>query len=312
LPVPPLVLAEAKGKRGSYIVIDGKQRLLTIRQFAASSDDSSYPQLKLKGLEIRPSLNGKSLSDLEGDPGAKSDLDAFQNQTIRTVVLRNWPNDSFLHLVFLRLNTGTVQLSPQELRQALRPGPFVDFTVEYSGTSVGLKKLLNARQPDFRMRDVELLIRFYAFQNFLNTYNGNLKTFLDHTCSQLNQDWETRQAFLEHQAKEFEAALVATFTIFGQNACRKSDGNIYERRLNRAVFDVMVYFFARKEIREAAVQHRHAIEEEFKRICGARGDFLKAIESTTKSVSATQTRLTIWGDALSRIIGEPIDSPTVG
>jgi hypothetical protein len=162
------------------------------------------------------------------------------------------------------------------------------------------------------MRDVELLIRFYAFQNFLDIYNGNLKAFLDHTCSQLNQDWETLQGFLENQAEEFEAAVEATFTIFGNNACRKSDGIIYERRLNRAVFDVMVYFFARKEIREAAVQHGPAIEEEFKRICGMRGDFLKAVESTTKSVSATQTRLAIWGDALSRITGKPIDSPKVG
>lgn len=312
LPVPPLVLAEAKGKRGSYIVIDGKQRLLTIRQFAADSNDASYPQLKLRGLEIRPSLNGKSLSDLENDPADKSDLDAFQNQTIRTVVLRNWPNDNFLHLVFLRLNTGTVQLSPQELRQALSPGPFVDFTVEYSGNSVGLKRLLKARQPDFRMRDVELLVRFYAFQNFLSTYNGNLKSFLDHTCSQLNQEWETRRVVLEHQAEEFEAALEATFTIFGENACRKSDGNTYETRLNRAVFDVMVYFFARREIRERAVQHAQAIEEEFKRICGDRGDFLKAVESTTKSVTATQNRLTIWADALSRALGEPINPPTVG
>jgi hypothetical protein len=312
LPVPPLVLAEAKGKRGSYIVIDGKQRLLTIRQFAARSDDPSYPQLKLKGLEIRPTLNGKSLSDLESDSAGKSDLDAFQNQTIRTVVLRNWPNDSFLHLVFLRLNTGTVQLSPQELRQALSPGPFVDFTVEYSGRSVGLKHLLKARQPDFRMRDVELLVRFYAFQNFLNTYNGNLKTLLDRTCSRLNQDWENAQTSLKRQAEEFEAALDATFTIFGDNACRKSDGNTYETRLNRAVFDVMAYFFAQRDIRESALRHRRTIEEEFKHICGAKGDFLKAIESTTKSIPATQNRLTIWADALSRITGQWVAPPKVG
>lgn len=312
LPVPPLVLAEAKGKRGSYVVIDGKQRLLTIRQFAASADDSSYPQLKLRGLEIRPTLNGKSLSDLEHDPAAKSDLDAFQNQTIRTVVLKNWPNDSFLHLVFLRLNTGTVQLSPQELRQALSPGPFVDFTVEYSGASAGLRRLLKAKQPDFRMRDVELLTRFYAFQNFLDTYNGNLKAFLDRTCSQLNQDWGPRQASLERQAEEFEAALDACFTIFDGNACRKSDGNTYETRLNRAVFDVMVYYFAKREIRESAVQHREAIEAEFRRICAANSDFRKAIESTTKSVLATQTRLTVWAEALSRITGQPVDPPRVG
>ncbi|MBW4039420.1 MAG: DUF262 domain-containing protein [Acidobacteria bacterium] len=312
LPVPPLVLAEAKGKRGSYIVIDGKQRLLTIRQFAASHDDSSYPQLKLRDLEIRRGLNGKSLHDLKSDPEAKSDRDAFENQTIRTVVLRNWPNDSFLHLVFLRLNTGTVQLSPQELRQALSPGPFVDFAVEYSGKSVGLKRLLNSTHPDFRMRDVELLVRFYAFRNFLDTYKGNLKAFLDHTCSQLNREWETRKGALEHQAEEFEAAVETTFEIFGNNACRKSDGNGYERRLNRAVFDVMVYFFAIKEIRDDAVQHGAALAEEFKRICGQRGDFLKAIESTTKSVSATQTRLAIWGDVLSRITSKHIDPPKVG
>jgi hypothetical protein len=312
LPVPPLVLAEAKGKRGSYIVIDGKQRLLTIRQFAAGPDDKSYPQLKLRGLDIRPNLNGKSLSDLESDPAAKSDLDAFQNQTVRTVVLRNWPNDSFLHLVFLRLNTGTVQLSPQELRQALSPGPFVDFTVEYSGASAGLKRLLKADHPDFRMRDVELLTRFYAFQNFLDSYSGNLKVFLDKTCSQLNQDWEARQTLLEHQAQEFEAALEATFVIFGGDACRKSDGKTYETRLNRAVFDVMVYFFAKRDIREAAIQHRQAVEEEFRRVCGANGDFRKAIESTTKSIPATQARLAIWAGALSRITGQSVDPPKVG
>ena len=33
LPVPQIVLAERKGRRGSYIVIDGKQRLLSIRSF---------------------------------------------------------------------------------------------------------------------------------------------------------------------------------------------------------------------------------------------------------------------------------------
>jgi len=312
LPVPPLVLAEAKGKRGSYIVIDGKQRLLTIRQFAARPDDSIYPQLKLKGLEIRPSLNGKSMSDLESDPAGKSDLDGFQNQTIRTVVLRNWPNDSFLHLVFLRLNTGTVQLSPQELRQALSPGPFVDFTVEYSGSSVGLRRLLKAREPDFRMRDVELLVRFYAFQNFLNSYNGNLKTFLDNTCTRLNQNWDTSQTSLKHQAEEFEEAMEATFTIFGDHACRKSDGQGYETRLNRAVFDIMMYFFAKREIREAAVRHATAVEEEFKRICSTEGDFLKSIESTTKSIPATQIRLTIWAEALSRITGQQVELPKVG
>src|SRR5271156_1022170 len=35
LPIPQIVLAEDQTRRNSYIVIDGKQRLLTLSQFAA-------------------------------------------------------------------------------------------------------------------------------------------------------------------------------------------------------------------------------------------------------------------------------------
>lgn len=33
LPIPEIILAERKDKKGTYIVIDGKQRLISIRQF---------------------------------------------------------------------------------------------------------------------------------------------------------------------------------------------------------------------------------------------------------------------------------------
>ena len=66
LPVPQLVLAENKSKRGSYIVIDGKQRLLTLRQFAAKETDLEYTPLKLETLTLRSDLNGKTLEDLAG------------------------------------------------------------------------------------------------------------------------------------------------------------------------------------------------------------------------------------------------------
>lgn len=312
IPVPPLVLAEAKGKRGSYIVIDGKQRLLTIRQFAASANDADYEQLRLRGLEIRKDLNGYSMADLEEEPTHQNDLAAFQNQTIRTVVLRNWPNESFLHLVFLRLNTGTVPLSPQELRQALRPGPFVDYAIEYSGSSIGLRRLFKSDKPDFRMRDVELLVRFYAFRNFLDLYDGNLKSFLDYTCSAFNETWNKDEGKLQGEAQEFEEALAATFDIFGDNACRKSDGVRYEKRLNRAVFDVMLYYFSQAGVRKAAVENSLVIEAAFRTVCGDNPDFRRAIETTTKSVLATQTRLSIWGQELNRVLGIQTMMPRVG
>ena len=141
-PVPQLVLAEAKGKKGSYLVIDGKQRLLSIRQFAAATDDRTYSQFRLKDLDLRPELNGKVLDDLKSDANLDDDLRAFENSPIRTVVIKNWSSESFLYHVFLRLNTGSLPLSPQELRQALHPGMFVDFADEAASTSNALKEIL--------------------------------------------------------------------------------------------------------------------------------------------------------------------------
>jgi uncharacterized protein with ParB-like and HNH nuclease domain len=158
LPIPQIVLAERKDKRGNFIVLDGKQRLLTLLQFTGGADASDkHNKFKLSGLEAREDLNSRSFDKLD-----KVDLTTFLNQTIRTVAIRNWPNNDFLHLVFLRLNTGTVSLSPQELRQAMVPGPFSDFVDEWSYKSTAIHKLLSRATPDPRMRDVELLARHIA------------------------------------------------------------------------------------------------------------------------------------------------------
>ena len=119
LPVPQIVLAERRDRKGSYIVIDGKQRLLSIRRFGVTDSDEDFKPLTLSGLKNKRSLNGHTWSSLRDDTDFERDVAAYENQTIRTVVVRNWPDDSFLYLVFLRLNTGSVPLSPQELRQAL-------------------------------------------------------------------------------------------------------------------------------------------------------------------------------------------------
>ncbi|ECR7467479.1 DUF262 domain-containing protein, partial [Salmonella enterica] len=167
LPIPQLVLAERKEQRGAYIVLDGKQRLLSIRQFAAEKGDENYESLKLSGLEIRTDLKGKNLHDLKDDASYYNDVAAFENQPIRTVVIKNWPSEEFLYHVFLRLNTGSVQLAPQELRQALHPGPFVSFVDASAPDNEAIKNILKLKKPDFRMRDNELLLRFYALKNFL-------------------------------------------------------------------------------------------------------------------------------------------------
>jgi len=56
LPVPQIILAEEKGKKGSFVVIDGKQRLLTLRQFSARPEGDDFEQLRLTGLSDHPDL----------------------------------------------------------------------------------------------------------------------------------------------------------------------------------------------------------------------------------------------------------------
>ena len=306
LPIPQLVLAESLNQKGKFIVIDGKQRLLSLQQFAGINLEDGIETLKLNGLEM---LNGADYRSLCSDSRTNNYFAAFENQSIRTVVVRNWQKEEVLFLIFHRLNTGSVPLSPQELRQALHPGPFLKFVAKYSESSEAIKKVLGLSRPDFRMRDVELLVRYFAFRNYISTYSGNLKQFLDDTCKDLNKEWINGKERIEHQAEDFEAAVKTTFDIFGDNSFRKWDGRTYERRFNRAVFDIMTYYFSEEPVREKASDARTTVKSAFEKLCRSNNDFLRSMETTTKSKEATATRFTLWGESLGRVLKMPIKTP---
>lgn len=312
LPIPPIVLAENKDRRGTYVVIDGKQRLLTLTQFAPTVENNGPEPLKLRGLKIRSDLNGMGYADLLNNPGFSSDIAAFQNQPIRTVVVKNWPDEEFLYTVFHRLNSGSVPLSPQELRQALHPGPFLDFVNEYTQNSKELQIILGIDNPDFRMRDVELLVRFFAFRRFLNTYDGNLKRFLDEACRLLNDSWAREEPAVKRQAEDFANGIRTTVEIFGEDdAFSRWNGKRFERRFNRAVFDVMLYYFADENIRERAKAVAGSIQQAFCRLCSQNPGFSDALQRTTKSISATYVRLSVWGATLQELLAIPIRIPRI-
>ena len=310
LPVPQLVLAERPDRRGAYIVIDGKQRLLSIRRFGVEESGEDFEPLRLRGLKTRQDLNHHTWASLKDVPEFQDDKAAYENQTIRTVVVRNWRDDAFLYLVFLRLNTGSVPLSPQELRQALHPGPFTDFVEHYSSESQSIRKALRLRKPDFRMRDVELLIRFFAFAEFLDRYNGNLKAFLDSTSEHFNNHWGTRQSDVNEIASQCDQAIDRTMSIFGEDAFRlwqAPDG--FERRFNRAVFDIMTYYFRNHQEGELAVCKKQGVREAYKELCESDGGFIEALQTTTKSVPATFNRLRKWGFKLETVLGCQLQIP---
>lgn len=159
LPVPPIVLAELPKKKGSYVVLDGKQRLLTLMQFVEPHKKSGYTVLKISGLEIIKSINNKTIDKIQKSALTSRYISAFENQSLRTVIIRGWQNENYLNAIFLRLNSENVPLSPQELRQALNPGEFTNFIDDESVSSKSLHTAMRLKGADFRMRDAELLLR---------------------------------------------------------------------------------------------------------------------------------------------------------
>ena len=143
LPIPHIVLAEKHDVKGTFLVLDGKQRLTTLAQFAGVLPSSPNNGFALRDLPLLSGLNGATYEDLLNSPKYSEHKHAFLNQPLRTAILRGWKSVELLHLVFHRLNSQVVPLSPQELRQALIPGPFMAFLNEYSAASVTMQGLLH-------------------------------------------------------------------------------------------------------------------------------------------------------------------------
>lgn len=306
LPIPQIVLAERQGERGRYIVLDGKQRLLSLMQFTGKFRGRGNA-FRLAGLEIRTDLSGRRYENFESNSNFRDELNAFSNHTIRTVVIRNWPDLDFLHLVFLRLNTGSLKLSPQELRQAAIPGQFSDYVDQAASESQGLRIILARNSPDPRMRDVELMVRYLSFKNFLSTYQGRMKRFLDNSCLKFNADWQLLEESVVSQVFEFERGVETLINIFGVNGLARKNGS---RSFNRAIFDALIFYASNENIRNAMEAHSEDVRAAYESTM-RNENFNNAIDSDTAGVPHTHDRLAIWGMALQGVTALQFNIPTL-
>ncbi len=310
-PIPQIVLAYNEKERGKFIVLDGKQRLLTILQFYGKSETNNN-SFALKGLEFRPELNGYKYEEIKEDFWKNDVLDLLDNQAIRTTLIRKWKSESLLYKIFLRVNVESTPLSPQELRQALHPGDFINFLDDYSVNSPALRKVFKSKDPDFRMRDVELLLRYVAFHYFLSEYRGNLKAFLDMTCEELNKNWSDQSNDVKDVISQFEKAVQTTINIFGEENISRtwlSNYQKYQRRFNRSILDVMVFYFSDEMIRQSAEKNQEKVVNTFKDLCSSNDQFREALGATRNTLYATHTRLSLWGKALLKVLDVEFNVP---
>lgn len=271
-------------------------------QFCAKEEDAEFEHLYLKNLEILNDLNGKNYSKMLSEQSLSDYINQFDNQSIRAVVIRNWPNEQFLYTVFLRLNTGSLKLSPQELRQALHPGEFLSYINKYAEKPNPIWDVLRLKKPDSRMRDIELILRYFAFKNFLSSYKDSLKDFMDDTCSIINEDWMLNSQKYIDQLGELKEAIQFTTDIFGEKyRFTKYIQDQYSSIFNRTIFDIMVYYFSDSELRKALAKKKNKIKLEFEKLMTNNRKFIEAVSGSTKDGEKTFKRFELFGEVLKNI-----------
>ena len=161
------------------------------------------------------------------------------------------------------------------------------------------------------MRDVEIVIRYFAFKNFLTDYSGNLKQFLDNTCKALNERWDNNgEDQIKNQAKELENSIETTIEIFGlKNSFSKWSNDSYTNIFNRPVFDIMSFYFSDIQIRREVKKYPEDVKKGFEELCEENPEFLRSLETSTKNLNNTIIRFSEWGKKLKEKLNLKIKIP---
>jgi hypothetical protein len=299
IPIPIVYLSEESDNK--YLVIDGQQRLNAFFKFLEN-------KLKLNGLTILTELNGKRFQDLP-----QNLQDKFENATISIIEIRKESNPDVKFEIFERLNTGSVQLNPQELRNCIYRGNYNKMLKELSEDK-DFQFLLGLDAPHARMLDRELILRFFAFyhNNYLN-YAPPMKRFLNREMEKYRNVDKTEEDKLRHV---FKKSIRLTKVVFGDRAFHrfipgsgKDPNGYYERKLNKGLFDIIMNGFAIYNENQV-IPNSDSIREELIWMMSHDYEFIDAISgSGTDSKEKVIKRFNKWLSSLEKIIGIPKTEP---
>ncbi len=181
LPVPGIFLYTER-QSGKYLVVDGQQRLRSIfyyfeGYFGEEREDANRTVFRLTGLaEDSPYFNKSYAELVDADEEAARRL---RNAVLRAFVVRQLDpqDDTSVFHIFERLNTGGTLAVGQEVRNAVYSGPFNELLMELNSLD-DWRAVVGKSEPDKRMRDVELILRFFSLRYALDSYEKPMKDFL--------------------------------------------------------------------------------------------------------------------------------------
>lgn len=204
IPIPQIFLyEEAKNK---FTVIDGQQRYMTIYYFMNKRFPKNERRQELrmifdqnKGIPESILNNNDYFTDFNltlptTQPNQKNkfnglnyftldeeDQTSFELRTIRNIIIKqNAPDDehSVVFEIFNRLNSGGVNLKPQEIRTSLFHSSFYDMLYRIN-LDTKWRQLTPSSTPDLNMKDVEILLRGYAMLIDGASYKPSMTKFLN-------------------------------------------------------------------------------------------------------------------------------------
>lgn len=215
LPIPQIFLYEES--RNKFLVIDGQQRLMSIFYFIKQRFPRKEKRVEIRRifgehgyipqeiLEDDTYFRKFNLSLSDPIPGHKNrfhginystlgDLKlSFDMRTVRNVIVKqNLPedDDSAVFEIFNRLNSGGVNLTPQEIRASLYHSQFYDMLFKINNDE-RWRRLLDSEEADLHARDVEILLRSFAMLVEGSAYKPSMVKFLNRFSSnskKLTQD----------------------------------------------------------------------------------------------------------------------------
>lgn len=183
IPLPMFYVAATE--EGAWEVVDGLQRLSTIRNFMLG--DKEGKKLKLSNLEfLGKKFNGKTFDDIENDPSQVRLINTIRETEMRFTVINPSTPEEVKRNIFKRINTGGLPLTGQEIRHALYQGNSSDLLI----TLVELtefKNAINNKINDTRMGARELVLRFLAFLIIpVDEYQSDMDSFLSNAMRIIN------------------------------------------------------------------------------------------------------------------------------
>lgn len=283
IPLPSCYFAE--DEEGRHLVIDGLQRLTTINRFFND-------EFALEGLTIFKELEGKKFSELGS---LQTEL---ETTTIRCIVLRKDNPKSLIREIFSRLNQGAVELTDQEIRHAIYPGPLDCLLSELARipdiARFGLAEDTEAKNG---LEAEEQVLRYFAFSDDKNLvgFDNNLKSFLDNymeTKSALTED-----EIVEHRNR-FINALSLCNEIFGDDVFVNPTAG--KKRKGLVHYDLVMTTVGELD-RELAIAKKEKIKHAYANLCKSES-FQKTLSGGLQNKGAIVRRRSEWNKLLQGVI----------